>query len=227
MAKIVAPERKKKRKQGTRLSGAPALARVGASAVLGAISAVLVGMLLSWDYTPLVFWDVTALFSGAMLWLALRTMDAGDTEEHATSEDPGRAGIGIIMLLASIASLAGVVVLIIQGTSATGFLKILDVCLGVVSIGISWVVVHLMFMLRYADLYFKDGDGIDFNTDAAPTYQDFAYVAFTIGMTYQVSDTSLKTSDLRTLARQHALISYVFGTAIIAMTINAVVGLVK
>ncbi|MEO7556753.1 MAG: DUF1345 domain-containing protein, partial [Acidimicrobiales bacterium] len=67
--------------------------------------------------------------------------------------------------------------------------------------------------------------GIDFNDDAEPDYRDFAYLAFTIGMTYQVSDTDLKTKEIRRTALRHALLSYVFGTAIIAVMINVVAGL--
>jgi uncharacterized membrane protein len=103
----------------------------------------------------------------------------------------------------------------------------LDICLGVLSVVASWTLVHLIYMLRYADLYFKEGGAIDFNSNEDPTYQDFAYLAFTIGMTYQVSDTSLKTTGLRTIARQHAIMSYIFGTAIIATVINTVAGLGK
>jgi uncharacterized membrane protein len=87
-----------------------------------------------------------------------------------------------------------------------------------------------VFMLRYADLYFKGNGGINFNskgTADAPTYSDFAYVAFTIGMTYQVSDTNMETAEIRRAVLYHALLSFVFGTAIIASTINFVAGLAK
>ena len=67
--------------------------------------------------------------------------------------------------------------------------------------------------------------GIDFKSDAKPKYSDFAYVAFTLGMTYQVSDTDLQSPVMRATALRHALISYVFGAVIIAATINLVAGL--
>ena len=68
---------------------------------------------------------------------------------------------------------------------------------------------------------------VDFNADELPDYLDFAYLAFTIGMTYQVSDTALHTKPMRRMALRHALLSYVFGTAIIAVAINAVAGLLR
>jgi uncharacterized membrane protein len=72
--------------------------------------------------------------------------------------------------------------------------------------------------------------GVDFNDrdrSRLPDYHDFAYLAFTIGMTYQVSDTTLRTQDLRRTALRHALLSFVFGTAIIAVTINVVANLLN
>ena len=66
---------------------------------------------------------------------------------------------------------------------------------------------------------------MDFNQDEDPTYRDFAYLAFTIGMTYQVSDTNLTDGRIRATALRHALLSFVFGTAIIATMINVVAGL--
>ena len=52
-------------------------------------------------------------------------------------------------------------------------------------------------------------------------------MAFTIGMTYQVSDTELNSRAIRSTALRQALLSYLFGAVIIAMTINVVAGLLK
>lgn len=84
-----------------------------------------------------------------------------------------------------------------------------------------------MFTLRYARLYYVNGSGgIDFNQgDDPPAYVDFAYLAFTIGMTYQVCDTDLKTRKIRATALRQALLSYVFGAMVLALTVNLVAGL--
>jgi uncharacterized membrane protein len=100
--------------------------------------------------------------------------------------------------------------------------------LAVGSVVLSWSVVHTVFTLRYAHLYFSPPlGGIDFNQNPHPRYLDFAYVAFTIGMTYQVSDTDLTTETIRAAALRHALLSFLFGTVILATTINVVAGLLK
>jgi len=68
---------------------------------------------------------------------------------------------------------------------------------------------------------------VDFKQDADPTYRDFAYLAFTVGMTFQVSDTDIGKSAIRETVLRHALISFLFGAVIIAVTINLVAGLSK
>jgi len=91
---------------------------------------------------------------------------------------------------------------------------------------LSWAVVHTVYTLRYAAAYYGEpAGGIGFNGGEPPSYRDFAYLAFTIGMTFQVSDTALQTTALRRTALRHALLSYLFGTGILAVTINLVAGL--
>ena len=81
-------------------------------------------------------------------------------------------------------------------------------------------------MLRYARLYYEGEDGgVDFHQDGKPRYSDFAYLAFTIGMTFQVSDTELTAKVMRRTAIRHALLSYLFGAVIIATMINLIAGL--
>jgi uncharacterized membrane protein len=94
------------------------------------------------------------------------------------------------------------------------------------SVALSWSVVQTVFISHYARLYYGHPDGgIDFNQEAPPRYSDFAYLAFTVGMTFQVSDTDLKTPALRATALRQALLSYLLGAVILATTINLVAGL--
>jgi uncharacterized membrane protein len=100
---------------------------------------------------------------------------------------------------------------------------------GVAGVGLvlSWIPVNTVFTLRYARLYYAGEEGgIDFGAEDPPDYLDFAYLAFTIGMTFQVSDTGLTTKPIRRTALRHALISFVFVTSVVAMTVNIVAGLI-
>ena len=66
--------------------------------------------------------------------------------------------------------------------------------------------------------------GIQFNQEEPPAYWDFAYVALTLGMTYQVADTSLESSVMRSTVIRHALMSYLFGSIILATVVNLIAG---
>jgi uncharacterized membrane protein len=83
--------------------------------------------------------------------------------------------------------------------------------------------VHTIYTLRYAGFYYRSGGtGIEFNQKESPRYLDFAYLAFTLGMTFQVSDTNITSSALRAEALRHALLSFLLGVVVVASTINLV-----
>jgi uncharacterized membrane protein len=94
----------------------------------------------------------------------------------------------------------------------------------VFTVVLSWTVVHTVFMLRYAHEYYTPPvGGIDFKSgDYEPDYRDFAYLAFTVGMTYQVSDTELNRREIRHTLLRHALLSYLFGAVILALLVNVI-----
>jgi uncharacterized membrane protein len=99
-----------------------------------------------------------------------------------------------------------------------------------VTVVLSWAVINTLFTLRYAHLHFASpAAGIDFEDVARadqPDYRDFAYVAFTIGMCYQVSDTTVRNPRIRRTVLSHALLSYVFGVVIVAGSVSLIAGLV-
>jgi uncharacterized membrane protein len=192
----------------------------------GFVAAVLTGLAGQWGYAPLTGWDVAALIFTGWVWLAIRPMSSSRTAGHATREDPGHAVTDLIVVLASVASLGAVGFVLTQASSAKGAQQDLLAGLGLASVALSWFTVHTLFTLRYARVYYtgKDG-GVNFNQEAPPRYLDFAYLAFTIGMTFQVSDTDLQTPAMRHTALRQALLSYLFGAVILASTINLIAGL--
>jgi uncharacterized membrane protein len=202
--------------------------RTRLAVVLGAgvVAAVVAGPTVGWTYAPLVGWDVAALLFVAWIWLSVRRMDAKRTGAHATREDPGRALSDLILLVAAVASLVAVGYLLVQGAGADSPRRNVVGGLAVASIVLSWFTVHTVYALRYARLYYVEEEGgVDFHQDASPDYQDFTYLAFTLGMTFQVSDTDLQSSDIRHTALRHALLSYLFGAVILAGTVNLIAGL--
>lgn len=136
-----------------------------------------------------------------------------------------------LLLGASVASLLGVGFALTLAGRASGTLQVLLIGFAVLTVVLSWTVVNTVFTLRYADLHFESRDrGIAFDDSdepAGPTYRDFAYVAFTIGMCYQVSDTAIRDRRIRRTVLSHALLSYMFGAAIVGGSVNLIAGLIR
>jgi uncharacterized membrane protein len=172
-------------------------------------------------------WAAASSVYVAWVWLVIARMDPAETASHAAREDPVRGVAEALILVASLASLAAVAMLLVDARSASDTRSGVLAALALGSVALSWLLIHTLFTLRYASQYFEgEGGGIDFNTeDEEPRYIDFAYVAFSLGMTFQISDTNLLTSAFRATALRHALLSYVFGTVVVATTINLAVSL--
>jgi uncharacterized membrane protein len=210
--------------------------RVTASTVVGVVAGVLIGLLVGWSFAASIGFDVAAVIFVVWTWIAVARMDAAQTALHATREDPTRRMTRLIVLAACVASLGGVGFLLVRAADEQGAQRAWIAALGVGSVAVSWFVVHGLFTLHYAELYYGGGGdpshpgagkagGIDFGLDSPPRYGDFAYLAFTIGMTYQLSDTPLTTRALRASVLRHALLSYLFGALILGATVNFVVSL--
>jgi uncharacterized membrane protein len=203
-----------------------ARARLIAMLVAGVVAATATALTWSGKYAPVAGWDAAALVFSVWVWAVIGRLDAAVTKSHATRENPGRALSDVIVLLAAVASLAAVGVVLIQAASAKGAAQGLLAGFGVASIALSWFAVHTLFTLRYARLYYSGADGgIEFNQKSAARYLDFAYLAFTIGMTFQVSDTNITEPAIRATALRHALLSYLLGAVVLASSINLVVSL--
>ena len=169
----------------------------------------------------LMGWDAAAVIYLVMVWAAVYRMNAEVTARMAGREDPSNPVAEIVVVTASIAALVAVAFALVRAGQTTGSTKALLIGLGVVSVVVSWLVVHTVYMLRYARGYYGEPTGgIAFNEEDDPAYLDFAYFSFTIGMTFQVSDTNITRKDIRRLALHHALLSYLFGAVILATAIN-------
>jgi uncharacterized membrane protein len=200
--------------------------RLGVSAAIGAAAAGLTVALGNWQYAPSVGWDAAAVVFCGTVWLGVWPLSAELTAARATREDSSRATSDVLMLGASVASLVAVGIVLAAGHTAPDVERGLLAGLGLATVAVSWLTVHTIFMLRYATLYYTGPrGGIDFNNTELPSYRDFAYIALTLGMTFQVSDTSLQTTQMRVAALQHSLMSYLFGSVILATAINLIAGL--
>ena len=191
--------------------------------------AVVVGAVLGpWQAVAMIGWDVAALTWAGWVWLTVGRLGPEATAEMATAQDPSRTAADLSLIIASVVSLVAVAVGIVKSTDVKGVEQVVLLTSATVSIVSSWLVVQTVYALRYAGLYYAGPDGgVEFKGEDKPCYTDFAYLAFTVGMTFQVSDTDLTSREMRRAALHHALLSYLFGTVIVATTINLVAGLVR
>ena len=181
---------------------------------------------VGWEFSTLSGWLTTATVFLIWTWTSIAGLDAAATAQHSAHEDETRTETGILLLSASSMSLIGVGFGLLKASTLTGSKEFFLTVVCVLSIALAWIVVQTVFTLRYAHQYCSEKGGIEFGK-ADPTYADFAYVSFTVGMTYQVSDTTITSRIIRSTVTRQALLSYVFGTTIIAVTISVVAGLVK
>jgi uncharacterized membrane protein len=199
--------------------------RVLESAAAGLVVGVALAWVAPWQLAVLTGWDAVAVIVLLRVWLRVSRFSADQTKEFATREDDSRTSADLLVLTASVASLAGAAFGLVKAHQSAEALKALLTVATILTVGLSWAVVHTVFALRYAHEYYSRSlAGIDFKSGSSyePDYGDFAYVAFTVGMTFQVSDTDIRTRVIRRTVLRHSLISYLFGAIIVGLMVNVI-----
>jgi uncharacterized membrane protein len=200
------------------------------TAVVAGVIVLVVALVLGADWPVALTgsWGVAALVIISVVWIRIYSMDAEKTKKNARSEDFSRPTADLVVLAASVGSLGAIGYTLARAGHSHGATKGLLIALALSVVSLSWLTVHTLYLVRYGDQYYGDPiGGIEFNDDEPPDYRDFAYLALTIGMTFQVSDTTLKSKAMRRLAIRHALLSFLFVAVIGALTINTVGALLQ
>ncbi len=208
---------------GRLLSARRALVSLAAGLIAGAA----VGLLATPELLPLVSWTVTVAVLLVWVWRRSWPQDAEGTERLAEEERTTRS-TDIWLLAAAVASLGIVAVALVQSGSQRGATAVASVLLSVLSVALSWALVNTVYAFKYARMYYLDEPdtrGIDFKQDDDPTYSDFAYMAFTVGMSFATSETEPTSTPVRRIVLGHALLSYAFGTGVLAVSINLITNL--
>lgn len=171
----------------------------------------------------LIGWDTAvALY----LILAMHMMSIADINlirRRARRQDEGRFAILTLTAAAALASLGAIVALL--GMAGAADRQPIQLLLGVATILLSWAFTHVMFALHYAyEFYEQDGGkggGLTFPGEQRdPDYWDFVYFSFVIGMTNQVSDVAITSRRIRRTVSAHAITSFFFNVALLALTVN-------
>ena len=176
------------------------------------------------EIAVLAGWAVAAVALLVWVWRIGWPRDSEATKRLAEEEGQTRV-TDTAVLVAAVVSLAAVVQGLVRSSSGDA-VGVATVVLGVLVVILSWALVNTVFALKYARRYYSGGDGgIDFGQEEPPAYSDFAYVAFTVGMSFAVPDTQIADTSIRKVALGHALLSYLFGTVVIAVAVNLVTNL--
>lgn len=203
------------------------------------MAGVVAALLPSWLHLPtrvLCIWDAGMLSFLFLSWWVMLRATPETMRLNAKRQDEGRLVILGLVTAAACASIFAIGFLLKDAKSGSSAIVLLHIVLSVVTILGSWLLVHTIFALHYAREYYRDesksldadkAEGLDFPSDIEPDYWDFLYFSFVIGMTSQVSDVQIASRSMRRLALLHGILSFFFNTAIVAMSINIIAGLVQ
>jgi uncharacterized membrane protein len=201
--------------------------RVLTSLTAGLVTGGVVAAFAAPELAALVAWTVASAVLLTWVWRICWARDAAGTEQLAEEENRSRS-TDVWVLMGATVSLAAVALALVRSSGQRDATAVAIVLLSVLAVVLSWALVNTVFAFKYARLYYfdePDAAGIDFKQDEPPTYSDFAYLAFTIGMSFAVSETEPTSTRTRRVALVHALLSFLFGTGVLAVAINLVTNL--
>jgi uncharacterized membrane protein len=208
--------------------------RLGAAIVAGAITAFLLPKGLGAPIEVMTIWDAFAGAIVVLAWVVILTQDPFEMRRAARLEDASSTFLFTVVVVAAAASLLAVFMTLGPAKDLPKPELAAHLVLAVSTVGLSWALVHTIFAMRYAHTYYtgaREGTrenvagGLIFPEEKNPDYFDFAYFSFVIGMTCQVSDVQISRRPLRRMVLWHGLIAFGFNTAILALFVNIVAGL--
>jgi len=206
--------------------------RVVLSLLMAAVVAGLLRTHALWTVS-LASYDAYAFVSLVLIWLTIALTPREQIRAVAKQQDVGTKVIFTLVVIATSAAMFAVAFLLRSAKSEGQGRFTIHLLLGLITVILSWFLMHSVFGLRYAHDFYGDSEtasdkhagGLLFPGQDPPDYSDFAYFSFVIGMTCQVSDVQITSGELRNLALLHGILSFGFNTVILALTVNIVAGL--
>ena len=172
----------------------------------------------------LVGWNVGVWTFLVLITTFMLRADHGKLKRIAAAHAEGAAAILTVVVLAALSSLVAIVMELSAAKVPGSRHAWPHVLLALSTVVCSWLLLPTLFTLNYASLYFgQPGGGLHFPDAQAhfqPDYSDFAYYAFTIAVASQTADVSISARPMRRLTLAQSVLSFVFNTTILALTIN-------
>jgi uncharacterized membrane protein len=198
--------------------------------VLALISFFIISSFFEVQLAIVCAWDVFALTDIALAWYTITKKKTKETVQNARLQDSSRFTILSFVIATAFMSLIVIAILLKTVKHSSIYPLNYILAFAFLTVLISWFLVHTVFAIHYAHIYYAEGEtthkgGLDFPKDNNPNFLDFAYYSFVVGMTFQVSDVQVTSKRMRNLTLAHALISFLFNTFILALSINIIAGL--
>lgn len=202
-----------------------------ACGLLAGLVAAALPVTRAWQFRGLLGWCAgIAVYLLLAWWLCVR-FDSERTRDRAQAQDEPNVVLFLLMLLATLASVAAITVMMQQSRGLSGVERTLHIALSVAALAASWLFIQTIFAFRYAHRYYHEekrgepeGPGLLFPGGLDPDYFDFLYYAHVVGMTSQVSDVQVTSREMRRLTLVHGVLSFGFNMLILALSINVVAG---
>jgi uncharacterized membrane protein len=199
--------------------------RLFVSGAVGVVASAALVVFTGWEPATrhLIGWDIGV---GLYLVLVAHVMARSDVDQirrYAAMEDEGQLAILVLTVAAALASVVAIFAELGTSAGSEGGRQPAPVILAVVTILLSWALIHTIFALHYAHEFYdeQNGGGMAFpGGDEEPDYWDFVYFSFVIGMTSQVSDVGITCKPIRRTVAAHGVVSFIFNAALLALTVN-------
>jgi uncharacterized membrane protein len=179
-------------------------------------------------------YDAGAAVLLAVYFLLVFRDDESKTRARAAMDDPGRTVVLWIIIISVAAGMAGAIAILGKGEDVrNAFERNVAIALAIAAAIEGWFLIHATFALRYAHMFYGDEtdptpcDGLTFPKTPEPDDYDFLYFSFVIGMTFQVSDVVINDPAIRRNVLMHAVISFGYNTAILALGVNLISNIVQ
>ena len=171
----------------------------------------------------LIAWDGAVVGFLALAWRTILTCDAARTRQLSRREDEHRSTINTLLLIASIASMGGVLLALSRASNATDAQGTQLTLASIVTVALSWALIHTIYAYHYAHLYYDGAaGGVNFHGDEPPDYLDFCYLSFAVGTTFGATDSEIGARKIRRTILKHGVLSFAFATVVVALSLSVV-----
>ena len=201
--------------------------KVYLAVLVGALAAYLLPATISGNFRTAIAFDVGSVIYLVFSVYLMQACGAAEMRRRAAVQDEGAAVILLLVVVAVALSFWTILGVLSEAKQVSGTGKTMHVSLAASTILLFWLVTQIAFTFHYAHVFYQPDEGpepfeggLAFPADDTPDYWDFLYFATSIGAASQTSDVSIRTKSLRRLVTLHAILSFFFNTAVLALAIN-------